>query len=255
MSNGIHRVRKSIQQRKKKRIIRPTGQTNQSEQLIELPTDEEKHGFLPNIIGAPSVSKKGPLRMPVMLMKAMISVSLFFVIAIIMQSNHASLNSVKGWTSQALTDDFPFATVRAWYSDTFGSPLGLEPRLPAAHEDEETYELPVRGNVTEAFQANGRGIYITPEQSGPIYAWEDGIVVFVGKKQDTDTTIVVQHVDGGKTTYGNMSSTDVHLYQSVKKSEQLGTFDQEDASQTVFFSLEQDRLFIDPIQVIQVDDQ
>lgn len=255
MSKGIHKVRKSIQQRKNKRLMRSVQQSEKTERLIRLPNDEEKHGYISNV--EPYTPKKRPAnsRIPSVLMKAMIAISLFFAVAIVMQSNQPYLNTAKTWTSHALTNDFPFAQVHAWYTDTFGSPLGFEPKLPVTNADDPSFQLPVGGNVTEHFQSNGTGVLITPEDSEDVHAWEAGIIVFVGKKKDTNKTIVIQHADGGKTTYGNMSATDVHLYQHVVKNQQIGSFDIADEEGSVFFSLERENSFIDPIQVIKVDDR
>lgn len=254
MNRGIDKVRKSIQQRKSKRVVRPTTPQDKTENIIRLPNMEEKHGFLTNVEEAQSGKKAHISRLPVLVMKAMISVSLFFAVAIVMETKHPLLTSPKVWTSHVLTNDFPFAKVHAWYSETFGSPLGIEPKIPVTSDD-ETFQLPVNGTVTEYFQSNGTGVFITPERSEDIQAWEAGIVTFVGKKSDTNKTIVVQHADGSKTTYGNMSSTDVHFYQHVTQNQQIGTFEHTEKGEPVFFSLEQDNLFVDPIQVIKVDDR
>ena len=254
MSKGIQQVRKSIQQRKNKRGVRAVHTPTQAAKSIKLPTMEEKHGFLANI--EPSPSKKSPRRSRLagFMMKGMLSVSLFFAIAIIMESNHSFLTTPKTWTSNALTNDFPFARVHAWYTETFGSPLGFTPKKPVAN-DEETHQLPVSGDVVEHFQSNGTGIYISPKNSEDIQAWESGIVTFVGKKKGLNQTIVIQHVDGSKTTYGNVSSTDVHVYEHVLQHETIGSFEHSKEDAPVFFSLEQDQTFVDPVRVIKVDDQ
>src|SRR5699024_12660373 len=61
-------------------------------------------------------------------------------------------------------------------------------------------------------------------------------------------SIIIQHVDGSKTTYGNVSSTDVHIYQYVRQHERIGTFEHSEGDSPVFFSLEQDQTFVDPIR-------
>lgn len=256
MNKGIQQVRKSIQQRKNKRIVRSTNQENQTNHAMKLPSMEEKHGFVSNIepYSSNSSKLKKPSRLPGAIMKAMVSVSLFFAVAIVMESNHPILTTPKVWTSHALTNDFPFARVHAWYSETFGSPLGLEPTIPSS-DNNDLFQLPVHGNVTEHFHSNGTGIYITPDASETVHAWEAGIVTFVGKKKDTNKTIVVQHADGSKTTYGNMSDTDVHIYQHVVQSQPIGSFEATEDDSPVFFSLEQDDSYVDPIQVIKVDDR
>lgn len=254
MSRGIQQVRKSIQQRKNKRGVRPIRTPTQEKNTIKLPTMEEKHGFLANIESSPSKKNPRQSRIAGFMMKGMLSVSLFFGVAIVMESNHSLLTTPKTWTSNVLTNDFPFARVHAWYTETFGSPLGFTPKEPVM-KDEESHQLPVSGDVTEHFQSNGTGIYISPKSSEDIQAWESGIVTFAGKKKGFNQTIIIQHVDGSKTTYGNVSSTDVHIYQYVRQHERIGTFEHSEGDSPVFFSLEQDQTFVDPIQVIKVDDQ
>lgn len=255
MSKGIDNVRKSIQQRKQKRMSRSLTKNEYPERLVRLPSDEEKHGYLPAIEPPASKNVSSTSRIPVFIMKAMISVSVFFIVAIVMQSNQSVLSTPKTWTKNAMVNEFPFATVYAWYSDTFGSPLGFEPKVSVTSTEEASFQLPVNGSVSEHFQTNGTGIYITPEESEDIHVWEDGIVTFVGKTKDTHKTIVVQHANGGKTTYGNVDATDVHAYQIVAKNQKIGSVDQTQEAVAMFFSLEQNELFVDPIQVIKVDDQ
>src|SRR5690606_14987800 len=121
--------------------------------------------------------------------------------------------------------------------------------------DETPLALPVSGNVIETFQTNGKGITIAPTETTSVQALREGIVIFSGKKSETNKTIVIQHADKSTTTYGFLSSIDVHLYQIVDANQRIGEFNPTDANEVVYFSIEKNNEFVDPVQVIEVDDQ
>lgn len=114
--------------------------------------------------------------------------------------------------------------------------------------------LPVNGNITETFQTNGTGIMITPEETTNVTSIQEGVVIFAGNDRETNKTITIQHADGTVTNYGNLSSIDVHLYQFIAGNQQIGSFTPEADNETVFFSIEKNNDYVDPVQVIQVDE-
>lgn len=87
-----------------------------------------------------------------------------------------------------------------------------------------------------------------------VAALSEGVVIFAGKKQDTDKTVIIQHADGSTSTYGFLSSIDVHLYQVVNSKQRLGEFTPTTDNEMVYFAIEKDNEFVDPVQVIEVDE-
>lgn len=255
MSRGIKEVRKSIMRRKRMRNIH-SNKSATRQVLPTFPQDEEKHGYISNIPDyQPQTKQKKHVLLSGMVIKGILSIILFFAITFLLTTNADMLSKPKSWTKQALTEEFPFARVNHWYQQTFGSPLAFNPKSDQVGTDEHSLDLPVSGNVTETFQANGTGIMIAPEEAEQVYAWNDGIIIFAGKDRETDKTIIIQHADNSKTKYGHLSSVDVHLYQYVAPGQRLGVFNPTEANQTVYFSIEKDNKFIDPVQVMQVDDR
>src|SRR5699024_12750286 len=80
-------------------------------------------------------------------------------------------------------------------------------------------------------------------------------VTFAGNDRKTNKTVVIQHADNSTTTYGYLQSIDVHLYQSIQSNQRLGTFVSTQENRHLYFSIEKDNQYIDPVQVIQVDDR
>ncbi|HLR40297.1 MAG TPA: M23 family metallopeptidase [Virgibacillus sp.] len=252
MSKKIKKVRKSIEQRKRMRGL--PSQEVSGKQLIEaLPQDEEKHGYFPDFSDVPLKSNHKSKLVSGFMLKGMLSVMLFFGVALLWQTNTALLQQPKGWASNALTEDFPFARVNQWYQETFGAPLAFSPEHTEMASG-EPIALPVSGSVTESFQANGTGVMISPADQAAVAALNDGVVVFSGNDRETNKTVIVQHADGSKTTYGYLSSIDVHLYQFITSGQQLGQFTPTEENETVYFSIEKDKEYVDPVQVIKVDD-
>lgn len=255
MDKGVKKVRESIKQRKRKRNhFKGTNKKN----LPFTATEEEKHGFFdaPAYDISTSFKKSDEKSHSFsLLLKAVGSILLFVAVALLMKSNAPVLEEAKDWTHHALQEEFPFAKVNEWYAENFGSPLAFTPQGSVNLGQEETVAaLPVLGHVVETFAANGTGIMISPEEKSVVSAISRGVVIFAGNDRNTHKTVVVQHADGSKTTYGLLSSIDVHVYQTVNANQTIGTFQPSEQNEMVYFSIEKDRKFIDPSQVIPVDD-
>lgn len=251
----IKRIRKSIARRNKLRQI-PTKNVSIKDEIVHsLPEVEEKHGYLPTY-QATSPNKEEDRLQNSFLLKAVLSLALFLVVAFFSKVHTDFLATPKKWTRYFLEEDFPFATVHQWYKESFGEPFVFTVRKDQWERDLNNEEdvWPIMGNITESFQVNGAGIMISPEEPSSVYALDNGFVVFAGTDRELGQKIVIQHPDRSKTTYGLLSSMDVHLYQFIEKNQRIGTFDPTKENESVFFSIEKNRQYIDPIQVIKVDD-
>src|SRR5690625_1157072 len=253
MSKGINKVRKSIMRRNKLRKIRSKQASVEQVQSI-FPQDEEKHGYMPHVENIHFESQTKNIFRSNVAIKGLLAALLFFISTFLLKTNTDMLSQPKSWLRQALTVEFPFARMHHWYEQTFGSPLSFN-QSETTNTDDHSLDLPVMVNVTESFQVNGSGIKIAPEEKGHVSAWNEGIVIFTGNNRETKKTVTIQHADDSKTTYGYLSNIDVHLYQYVSPGQRLGTFQPTEENETVYFSLEKNNEFLDPVQVMQVNDQ
>lgn len=249
MEREIRRVRKKIEQRKKERNYQQT-KLEQDNSIFH--NTEEKHGYPPEITGYEWKGSKDFVSQ--FMMKAILAGILFFSTALLMSSNDGVLMKPKEFANQLFGNEFPFAKVNVWYQEVFGSPLAFSPRTDYQPGNEQEVVMPVSGNIVETFQVNGEGVKISPGEEVDVVAHQEGVVVFAGRYGDTGKTITVQHADGTYSSYGNLSDMDVHLYQYVTANQRLGMFTPSETSDAVYFSLEKDNTFLDPVQVIEVDD-
>lgn len=255
MDNGVKKVRKAIERRKRMRGLKATKQQGRLN-YPSFPQEEEKHGYYPYF--SENYSTEKPVRGKVIsgyILKGMLSIILFFSVAILHESNAEVLLKPKEWTSNALSEEFPFAKVHSWYRETFGSPLAFSPgKVETISKANNQLALPVSGSITETFQSNGKGIMITPGEAAEVSAIQDGVIIFAGNDRNTQKTVIVQHADGTTSTYGYLSNIDVHLYQYVSHNQKVGEFMPSVNNETVYFSIEHNNKYIDPVQVIQVDE-
>jgi len=251
MNRDIRKVRKAIEDRKKERNIT----RERLEQDGGIFYAEEKHGYSPEITGyAFSDNEKDQTFVTGLMMKAIIAGILFFSVALLMNSNHAMLSKPQELATQALKNEFPFAKINVWYQEVFGSPLAFSPHVSYRSNESGESVMPISGDIIETFQVNGQGVKISPGEEADVVAHYEGVVVFAGRYPDTGKTIVVQHADGTNSHYGNLTDVDVHLYQYVTVNQRIGSFLPASPDDAVYFSLEKDNAFLDPVKVIEVDD-
>ncbi|MFD2133672.1 peptidoglycan DD-metalloendopeptidase family protein [Pseudogracilibacillus auburnensis] len=255
MDRGVRKVRQSIKQRKK---MRERHDSSAQRLVPYIADDQEKHGFeSPSYNIEPTYDKKTERKMQksTMLIKVTASIVLFVGSAFLLQSNIPALQQPQKWAYNALQNEFPFAKVNEWYVTTFGTPLAITPQGNISlGSDDNPMILPVIGDVVETFSANGSGIMISPDEKTVVSAINRGVVIFAGNDKETNKTVIIQHADNSQTTYGFLSSIDVHLYQIVNPNQTIATFQPTEENEMVYFSIEKNNQFIDPSQVIPVDD-
>lgn len=253
MNHGLDKVRNAIKERKKRKI----NETNRKREYSfpYVLSDEEKYGFysLP-VYEIEEKKRKSPrtFRVYPTAFKLFLSCLLFIGSAIMLKANVSDkLAPLEKIVYDMHEVEFPFAKVYDWYVTTFGAPFAFEEPI-----DETTTEatLPIGGHVVETFAINGKGILISPEQQEHVLAVNRGIVIFRGNDRHTNKTVVIQHPDGTNSTYGHLTSIDVHLYEKVDASSPIGTFNPVEENELFYFAIEKGQEYVNPAKVIPVDD-
>ncbi|ELK45708.1 M23 family metallopeptidase [Bacillus sp. SB49] len=254
MKRDIRDIRRDIAGRKKKKLY--SSGSVPPKKWVAPPGDEEVHGYPPLVTSStygreePSGSK-GTSRLGLQMLFAVL---LFGVVALGKNTELPVLSGPGEWAVSQMQEEFPFASVSAWYSERFGDPLQVI--QPVEDGGKEPLAMPVSGTVTTSFQNDGKGIIMRTENDSQVKAVRAGTVIFAGKDEDTGNTVTLQHEDGTKTTYGYLSSIDVHLYENVKAQKGLGSVEADagESAAEFFFAVEKDDQFLDPAEVIQVNE-
>ncbi|ENH97956.1 stage IV sporulation protein FA [Gracilibacillus halophilus YIM-C55.5] len=259
MKKNLSEIRNNIAKRKKQKHKFTTAKApkipHDDSLFHKVPVeDEERHGHVPTMPSWQRRQQDTPL-LRSFLMKSIIATALFFGSVVTLSSNHQWLQQPKQWTSQALTEEFPFATVNAWYQAKFGAPFAVSSNQNVQNSD-QVQALPVNGQIRQTFGENGRGVRISTQEESDVIAIKAGTVLFAGNDRETGKTVIVQHQDRSKSVYGHLTDIQVHSYQSIRANQTIGTFaPDEEAEETMYFAIEKNQQFIDPIRVMQVDDQ
>ena len=66
------------------------------------------------------------------------------------------------------------------------------------------------------------GVQLEVSPSYLVPALEDGLVVFIGEKENYGDVIIIQGINGVDIWYGNMANTSIKLYDYVEKGTLLG---------------------------------
>lgn len=189
--------------------------------------------------------------------KVLASAILVLVVAILFQNQSPKLEPAKAAVVNVMEKEFQFATVTAWYEQTFGKPLALFPEQLTPNEPtiEHQFALPANAKILEDFDSTSQGVTIQTYKDADVEAVSGGIVTFAGKTQNFGHTIIVQHSDNSETWYGNLSEIYVSDYDRVDAGEKIGKVSTNPTNDTgeFYFAVKMDEQFIDPVQVIKFE--
>ena len=113
--------------------------------------------------------------------------------------------------------NFSFATINETYKKWFGSSLPFE---NVFSKNIKT----VFNNKIEYKEANKYkdGVKLTVDSNYLIPTLKNGLVVFIGEKEDYGNTIIVQQADGIDVWYSNIENVSVKMYDYVSQGDYLG---------------------------------
>ncbi|WP_339162558.1 M23 family metallopeptidase [Siminovitchia sp. FSL W7-1587] len=197
----------------------------------------------------------------VFIFKVLASITLILLVSIIYKSDSPAFQAAKSVVNEAMETEFRFAAVSEWYEGRFGKPLALFPDKDKADGDiiqtgiETDYALPVGAKIAENFDQDGRGIMIETEHQAQVEAIAGGIVIFAGKKADTGNTVIVQHEDDTESWYAHLNKLHVKPHERIEGGKVLGTVSsgEESYSGKFYIAIKKGDVFIDPLQVINVE--
>lgn len=113
--------------------------------------------------------------------------------------------------------NFSFATINKLYQQKFGDPLPFinlikNPFAPVFNE-KFTYLASIE---------HKDGVKLTVTSNYLVPVLEDGIVIFVGDKDDYKNTVIIQQSNGLDVWYSNINNLNVKLYDYVEKGSLVG---------------------------------
>jgi stage IV sporulation protein FA len=197
------------------------------------------------------------------LVKLFLSCIIFSVIGGLFQLNHPWANKVKSTISLALNNTFDFQTVALWYERQFGGNPSLLPAwLPGKQQeaqkvtaDTKHYFSPVKGKVIAPYEPSRLGITLETRADATVAAFDTGLVIYTGSKEDTGYTVIIRHTNGLQSVYGWVEQSKVELNDWVKGGETIGTVSKNSSKQAgyLYFAVSKDNRFLNPADVVGFD--
>lgn len=145
--------------------------------------------------------------------KFLVLIVLFLINLIAMKSNEEYKNFIY---DKIYNNNFSFAKIKNFYNKYLGGVEALDNLV-----NNTTYVF------NETLKYNNKSIYhdgvkLEVSTSYLVPVLEDGLVVFIGEKENYGNVIIIQGLDGIDIWYGNMANSSVKLYDYVEKGALLG---------------------------------
>ncbi|WP_438444317.1 peptidoglycan DD-metalloendopeptidase family protein [Gorillibacterium sp. sgz5001074] len=169
---------------------------------------------------------------------------------------------VKGYLVSALSEDMDFGAVADWYARTFD---GAPSFLPAFGDKSNATKVhapvtakrfntpPVKGKVKEGYTEAKQGIWLSTRKDAHVAAVDDGRIEFSGETPETGPTLVIQHADGYRVTYGGLQPTKWEAGDWVKAGDVIGTAREQEGQGAVYLAVMKDQRYVDPADVVTFD--
>ncbi len=183
------------------------------------------------------------------------ALALGIIIWSIFHSNHPWTEPIKQWITKGLSHSVDIPTVAMWYDRRFSGFPAMIPiyddskSQPLFHQYPIYFNKPVNGLIIRDFDQSLAGIMIQPYDKAQLYAVRDGLVSFVGIKENNGLTMVIRHQHGYESIYANISNNLVQVSDKVISGQGIGLAQEK----PLYFALYKDGHAIDPVAVIDFE--
>ncbi len=125
--------------------------------------------------------------------------------------------SIKGFIyNNIYTNNISFLKIKNLYNKKIGSIIPFENII----KDKEVFNEKIKYNEISKYD-NGVKLSLGNNYSIPIIS--DGIVIFIGEKDNLNKTVIIEDEEGVNHIYGNLDKINIKQYDYVSKNDLLGT--------------------------------
>lgn len=143
--------------------------------------------------------------------KVLFCTVLFLVVAILSKNNYNLKEEIKDYL---YNNNINFSKVRSFYNKYLGGITSLK--------DKSTIEVFNEIIAYTKIEPYEEGAKLEVEKNYLVPNEEDGIVVFIGKKDKYNNSIVIENNDGIDILYGNICNSNLKLYDNINKNTIIG---------------------------------
>lgn len=167
-----------------------------------------------------------------LILRSMVVVVLFLILAIVSKGNKNYKDMI---ATNIYEKNISFAKIKKLYTKYLG---GIEPldkvtpkEVPVFNEELEYLDVSIYHDGVKLQVIDN---YLVPIQ-------EEGMVIYIGEKENYGNVVIIEGIDGVDIWYGNMETTTVKLYDYVDKFAYLGTTKDD----TLYLVYQKDGEFLD----------
>lgn len=144
--------------------------------------------------------------------RGLIILAIFFSLAIACKYNNNFKHII---TNYAFTDGISFTKIKKVYNKYLGGilPIKKEINTQKVFNEKISYD-----NLSLYCD----GVNLTVSESYLVPALTEGMVVFIGNKENYNNTVIIEDLNGIHIWYGNITSTSLKLYDYVEKGTYIG---------------------------------
>ncbi|MBQ8192930.1 MAG: M23 family metallopeptidase [Bacilli bacterium] len=146
------------------------------------------------------------------LIKTSIVVILFLSLAIAYKSNDYLKDKI---VKYIYTEDISFSKINKFYNKYLGGLLPLKNNI----NTEEVFNESLKYDDLSIYYD---GVKLTVSENYLVPSLKEGMVVFVGEKENYGNTIIIEDLDGVDIWYGNVNSTSLKLYDYIEEGALIG---------------------------------
>lgn len=157
---------------------------------------------------------------------------IFLVLAILSKSSKTYKDII---TSNIYEKNISFTEIKKLYNKYLG---GITPLDKAIDKDLTVFSEKLEYTSSSIYH-DGVKLEVSPNYLVPIQ--EEGMVIYIGEKENYGNVVIIEGINGINIWYGNMETTSVKLYDYVEKSTYLGTV----KDNTLYLAYQKDGKFLD----------
>jgi len=146
--------------------------------------------------------------------RSMTVIVLFLILAIISKSSTTYKDKI---VSNIYEKNISFAKIKNLYTKYLG---GIIPLDKVVEEELAVFNEKLEYENEKIFHD---GVKLEVKDNYLVPILEEGMVIYIGEKENYGNVVIIEGIDGISIWYGNMDTTTVKLYDYVEKNNYLGT--------------------------------
>ena len=149
-----------------------------------------------------------------LILRSMTAIVLFLIMAILSKSSTVYKDLI---VSNVYEKNISFAKIKKLYTKYLG---GIAPLDKAVDQEMTVFNEKLSYDNASLYHD---GVKLEVDNNYLVPIIEEGMVIYIGEKENYGKVIIIEGIDGIDIWYGNMEKTAVKLYDYVDKGAYLGT--------------------------------